>query len=57
VCIGSGKAMTLVQKNATVLQDSVTAMRIKERLAIDSLSAVQLNDIKNRVLHSKVFAS
>lgn len=49
--------MTLVQKNATVLQDSVTAMRIKERLAIDSLSAVQLNDIKNRVLHSKVFAS
>jgi hypothetical protein len=32
-------------------------MEIKEMLAIDSLTAIQLNYIKNDVLHSKVFAS
>jgi len=45
VCIGSGKALTLVQKNVTLLQDSVTAIQIKETLAIDSLSTIQLNNI------------
>jgi hypothetical protein len=46
VYIGSGKSVTLVQKKLTVLQGSVPAMQIKETLAIDSLSAVQLNNIK-----------
>jgi hypothetical protein len=57
VCIGSGTALTLVRKIVTVLQDSVSAMQIKETLAIDSLSAIQLNNIKNRVFHSEVFVS
>jgi hypothetical protein len=57
VCIGSGTALTLVWKIVTVLQDLVSAMQIKEMLAIDSLSAIQLNNIKNRVFHSKVFVS
>jgi hypothetical protein len=30
-------------------------MQTKEKLAVGSLSAIQLNNIKNRVFHSKVF--
>jgi len=55
--IGSEKALTLVKKNVTVLQDSVSAMQMKETLAIDSLSAIQLDNIKNRVLHSRILVS
>jgi hypothetical protein len=39
-----------------VLQDSVTAMQIEGTLAIDSLSAIQFDDIKKHCLHNKVFA-